>query len=220
MMGAVPKNGEDTDEKPPASRGRRPDPLKRRAIMDSASALFLQQGYAVSMDAIAAAAGVSKQTVYNAYPTKNELVAAIIEERSNAIVAPLARHDLSDLPENVLAAMARQYFSVVISPASIALSRMLIAEREKFPELIETFYRNGPHRTLARLADYLQSEHDLGRLLVPDPGLSAEAFIGILVGPRQFRAMLDPTAIPDEPEINKRIAFAVDTFLRAHRKGA
>ncbi|KAG1258263.1 hypothetical protein G6F65_015638 [Rhizopus arrhizus] len=50
-----------------AGPGRPKDLGKRAAILEAAKALFIEQGYTgVSMDAIAAQAGVSKLTVPNA----------------------------------------------------------------------------------------------------------------------------------------------------------
>lgn len=54
---------------------------KRAAILDAAVAEFRQAGYeATSMDRIAEAAGVSKRTVYNHFPSKEALFAQILEK--------------------------------------------------------------------------------------------------------------------------------------------
>ena len=52
---------------------------KARAILDAAGALFLDEGYpAVSMDAVARRAGVSKATLYAHFESKEALFAAIV----------------------------------------------------------------------------------------------------------------------------------------------
>ena len=61
-----------------AKRGRRPDPAKDAAILDAANALFLERGYTASVDDIAAAAGVSKQTVYARFASKEDLFEAVV----------------------------------------------------------------------------------------------------------------------------------------------
>ena len=62
---------------------------KREAIIQAAIAEFRTNGFEVtSMDKIAATAGVSKRTVYNHFPSKDELFAAILRqlwERSTAL---------------------------------------------------------------------------------------------------------------------------------------
>src|SRR6266481_1951833 len=60
--------------------GRVLDPAKRAAILDGARAVFMRQGFAQgSMDAVAAEAGVGKQTIYRHFRSKEELVEALVE---------------------------------------------------------------------------------------------------------------------------------------------
>jgi len=72
-----------------SKRGRRPDPAKDAAILDAASALFLDRGYSVSIDDIAAAAGVSKQTVYARFASKEELFEAVVRSGADQLVGAL-----------------------------------------------------------------------------------------------------------------------------------
>src|ERR1700761_3943858 len=66
---------------------------KRRAITAAATALFLRDGYRdTSMDAVAAQAAVSKQTVYKQFADKEQLFRAVVLEvtaNSAAIIAAL-----------------------------------------------------------------------------------------------------------------------------------
>src|SRR5690606_22208157 len=60
--------------RPAASPGRPKDLAKRAAILQAAERMFLQHGFeGVSMDQIAAAAGVSKLTVYSHFGDKDAL---------------------------------------------------------------------------------------------------------------------------------------------------
>src|ERR1700753_2910698 len=57
----------------------------RRAIVDAATALFLKNGYlGTNMDAVAAQAAVSKQTVYKHFSDKETLFVAIVTGLTNA----------------------------------------------------------------------------------------------------------------------------------------
>jgi AcrR family transcriptional regulator len=63
----------------PASPGRPRDPRRDEAIRDAVLALLADVGYErMSVDAIAAAAGVSKPTIYRRWPGKHALVADAI----------------------------------------------------------------------------------------------------------------------------------------------
>jgi len=202
-----------------SGRGRRPDPRKRDAIVEAARQLFLQQGYGASMDAIAEAAGVSKQTIYNAFSSKEELFAAIIGEAAEAITAPLADGRAErQTPEEVLRDFAQHLFAVVLSPRALALWRVLVAQRGQFPDMGEAFYRAGPGVTHARLARYLARQAELGRLAVEDASVAAEHFVGMLNGKRHLQRLLGIEEVRTPAELERHIHLTVAAFLRAYAR--
>ena len=85
---------------------------KRQQITDAARALFLAQGYArTSMDAITAEAGVSKQTLYAYFDSKDDLLKAIVLDVQSAIPAPPALnapHNRGELRTALIAFGERQ----------------------------------------------------------------------------------------------------------------
>jgi AcrR family transcriptional regulator len=77
----------------------RTDPVDTR-ILDAAEHLFYSRGIqSVGVDAVAAAARVSKRTLYRHYPSKDRLVAAYLQRRANALL-PV---DVDDPRERILA---------------------------------------------------------------------------------------------------------------------
>src|SRR3712207_4546724 len=52
----------------------------RRRILDAARQVFAEHGLAVGVDAVARAAGVGVGTIYRRFPTKQDLLAAVIED--------------------------------------------------------------------------------------------------------------------------------------------
>ncbi len=71
-----------------AAQGRALSDKKRFAILRGAKAVFLKEGFGgASMDQVAAAAGVSKMTVYRHFGSKEELFAGVITESCQRIVA-------------------------------------------------------------------------------------------------------------------------------------
>src|SRR3546814_4544282 len=82
---------------------------KHRAIQQAGTEIFLELGYeAATMDHIAAKAGVSKQTVYNHFQSKDGLFKATIADLTSALMAPLVVRDLpSSPPERLLRSLAR-----------------------------------------------------------------------------------------------------------------
>lgn len=72
------------------ARRRLKKPERRRLIEDAASALFAQRGYAETrLDDIAAAAGVTKQLLYQHFPSKKALHIALLEKHRDGILTRL-----------------------------------------------------------------------------------------------------------------------------------
>jgi TetR/AcrR family transcriptional regulator, mexJK operon transcriptional repressor len=186
---------------------------KHDAIVDAARRVFLREGYSASMDLVAAEAGVSKQTVYNHFGSKEGLFRAIVDDLSSELLDVLLERD--GAPAVTLETFARRFLKMLLAPSSLALHRMLVAEAPRFPDLAREIYIGGPARAASQLALYLAEENRKGTLAVADPALAAEQFFGALVGHLQLRALLSPREAPSEAEIERAVAHAVRGFLRA-----
>ena len=113
-----------------------PEEARRHALTEAAAAIFIRDGYAAaSMDRVAAAADVSKRTVYNHFPSKEELFEAILLlmwERSQSPdeLAYTPAHPLRDQLLELLAQKMR-----LLNDASfIDLSRVAMADMMHTPE--------------------------------------------------------------------------------------
>lgn len=188
---------------------------KRRAIQQAGTDVFLEFGYgAATMDMIAARAGVSKQTVYNHFQSKDRLFKATIADLTAALTAPLnLREPAGSTPERLLRSLGQRFLSLMLQPTSLALYRLIVSESARFPELGIEIYAAGAGQMQARLADYLAWETQNGRLSVDDPRLAAEQFVSMLAGRLQLRALLGVGALPDEAELERRAAHTVSCFL-------
>jgi AcrR family transcriptional regulator len=92
---------------------------KRDALLDTAEGLFARHGYrAVGIDAVLAAAGVAKMTLYKHFRSKEELIVAVLERRGNAIAGGLAERIAAapDHPEARLLAVFDWLEQAVRSP--------------------------------------------------------------------------------------------------------
>ena len=76
----------DTPERPLRADAER----NRRRILAAAAEVFADRGLDVSLDDIAAAAGVGVGTVYRRFPNKDSLIDALFEEKMGRVIA-LAR---------------------------------------------------------------------------------------------------------------------------------
>jgi len=202
---------EGTDE------GEVPSP-KRDAIIAAATRVFLANGYgAASMDAIAAEAGVAKQTVYSHFGSKEALFEAIVSCKCEDLMRPALDADaVTGGPGEVLTATARAFLETVLAPDNTTLYRMLIGESTRFPALAEAFYRVGPRHAADGLADYLAEVDRRGGLRVPEPTRSAELFFAMLRGDLYMRRLLDLESRASAAEIEDTVDRAVAAFLAGH----
>jgi AcrR family transcriptional regulator len=212
MTSAAP--GQATDE-------RRSD-RKRRAVIDAATAAFLDLGYrGTSMDAVAAAAGVSKQTVYQHFGDKQrlfrELIAATVEAASDPVHDEVRRLADSGRLDDDLRDLARRLLTLVLQPTMMRLRRLVIAETRQFPDLGRVFYDLGPGCTIAALADTFAELTRQGRLNAPDARLAATQFNWLVMSAPLNQAMLlGHDDAPTTREINKWADSGVGTFLAAY----
>jgi AcrR family transcriptional regulator len=189
---------------------------KREAILDAARQVFLEVGFgATSMDAIATAAKVSKQTVYNHFGSKEELFAAMIRSACDRMLAALNQAARSGNPEETLRAVARQFMDKLFTRDRLALYRILMAESARFPELSSIFYECGPKVTRQYLADYLTEQTVRGSMRVDNPAIAAEQFIGMLNG-CHFKAQLGVEPAPSREVIDAYIESSVSLMMRAY----
>jgi AcrR family transcriptional regulator len=192
------------------------DVAKSEAILQAAVDVMAARGIAAPMEEIARRAGVSKQTIYNHYGSKDELVRVIAARRAAEITAALDAPDALEDPGGALAAYARVLLRVLLEPRSAAMFRMAMLGAEAMPEISRAIFEAGPRASRRRLADFLAAETKAGRLACPDPAEAAEFFGGMVVSTRQMAVMLGvPQALSDEA-LDRIATEATARFLRAY----
>ena len=122
------------------SRGGRPrDPSRDGVIRAAILRLLAEVGYgALTMDAVAAEAGVGKATIYRRWRTKHDLVVDTISDINRAIAVP---PDTGSMETDARALMDL-VVTTVQSPAGAAI-RSLLPAMQYQPALVEAF-RKGP----------------------------------------------------------------------------
>jgi len=103
----------------PATRPHLDRDLKRKQIMDAAEQLFLRHGYeATAMAAIAARAGVANNAVYWYFPSKDDLLAAVLQRRQERALAELPEPP-TDTPDAQILALLAQLDQVAKLTATV-----------------------------------------------------------------------------------------------------
>jgi AcrR family transcriptional regulator len=191
------------------------DVRKSEAILDAASEVMAERGLAATVEEIARRAGVSKQTVYNHFGGREEIVRALSERRSGLVTAALALPGAVDDPETALRGFARGLLQAAVTPRYLEVMRLTVLHAAEHPDLAQIIFEAGPRASRRRLAEFLEEEHRRGRLDVPDPALAAEFFAGMVLGSLQLQGLLGLGA-PDEAEADRRAAEAGAAFMRAY----
>ena len=196
--------------------GRPVSEAKRKAIVDAAIASFFDLGYAAtSIEQVAAAAGVSKVTVYNHFTDKRGLFTAAVEQECERIrslfTVPMLpngtlRERLAEIGKAMVAFLSR--------PEMVQFERRIAAEIELDPAIGATFLAAGPHRMKKAFAALLTSLNATGEISVEDPELAAEQFAAMCKGMGDLERRFGMPR--DEKRDEQRIAAAVEVFCRAY----
>ena len=192
------------------------DLAKGEAILDAAIGVLAERGLSASMEEIARRARVSKQTIYNHYGSKAELIAALVDRRVTDITAPLEMPGADEHPEEALAGFARIMLQALVNPRATALMRLYIQGAGEAPEVARAVFEAGPKASRARLAAFLTRETAAGRLAADDPAQAAEFFGGMVAGTYQLAELLGVDRGLTEPQIDHIAAEAARRFLRAY----
>jgi TetR/AcrR family transcriptional regulator, mexJK operon transcriptional repressor len=197
---------------------------KRTAIVEAARAQFLAHGFAgTTMDQVAAAAQVSKQTVYKQFTDKAGLFTAVFEaaiaeaeavgqERLDRLVEV---DDLEGLEEELFL-FARDHLATVLQPHLIQLRRMVIAESGRFPVLAERWHEAAPIRGHVLLGEAIEQLHERGLLHAPSPLTAAEHLNYLILAAPMERAMFTGSGAPVGTRARHAAEEAVRVFLAAY----
>ncbi|WP_017297042.1 TetR/AcrR family transcriptional regulator [Nodosilinea nodulosa] len=193
--------------------------LKREQILQGALQMFLQEGFeGTSMDRVAAAAGVSKITIYKHFQDKEGVFKALVErvtaQRFQTVFGNLS---FADDPEVVLRHLAHNLLDMMaIDEEYIAFLRLIIGESGRFPELAQLFIRALPQKVWALLGNYFAAHPELH---LSDPEATARIFMGALMSYVLTQKILHGQAIaPMSPDL--MIDCLIDTLIQPPCQGS
>ncbi|AAK25678.1 TetR/AcrR family transcriptional regulator [Caulobacter vibrioides] len=192
------------------------DVAKTEAILDAAVEVIGERGLAAPMSAIARHAGVSKQTVYNHYGSKAELMRALMQRRVESITASLREPGAVDNPTEALEAYARSVLETMITTKSYSMMRVIILGSGEMPDIAQEVFEAGPQNARRQLAAFLETETRLGRMKVEDFDQAAEFFSGMVMGHSQLRALLRLPSEKSQEQFGRLAREAAERFMRAY----
>lgn len=194
---------------------------KRRAIVEAATALFLQHGYpGTSMDQIAAAAAVSKPTVYRFFADKErlftEIVLGTLDQAGQPFRARLAALARTGQLTGDLRQLARDYLATVVQPPVLQLRRLVIGASPYLPDVARTYYERAPEQTMHALAGCFEQLAGRGLLRISDPAAAAAHFAFLVLGRALDKSLFCGDAAFTAAELSAQADAGVAAFLAAY----
>jgi TetR/AcrR family transcriptional repressor of mexJK operon len=212
-----------TDDQPPSSdqkrsAGRPKDMAKRNAMMDAAACLFFRNGLeAVTMEAVAREAGVSKVTVYGHFTSKEALFGSVVRRETATIRQGLEQlPDTHDAVRQSLIEVGIGTVRFLLEPHVLAVERVMSQQGEQHPKLLQAFFEAGPWAISQWLREKLEGLASAGHLTLPAPALAADQLCSMWQGMLTKEVRMGVRPPPTDDELKRQITSAVDVFLMAY----
>ncbi|TXC65823.1 TetR/AcrR family transcriptional regulator [Piscinibacter aquaticus] len=127
----------------PTRRASAAKEARPQELIDAALELFAEKGFAATRsEEVAARAGVAKGTLYLYYPSKEELLKAVISQRLSSEIVAVTEYAnaFQGSCEALLRDVFTEWWSRVFDSPTSAVFKLVITEVRNFPE-IAAFYR-------------------------------------------------------------------------------
>jgi AcrR family transcriptional regulator len=178
----------------------------QRAVLEAADDLLVERGFAgLTIEGIAARAGVAKQTIYRWWPSKSEI---LLDALASDEAEDLAPPDSGDLGQDLRGHLARLAQFLTSTDAG-AVFRAL-AGQAQHDEAVAARLR-ADHLSQQRSRDRLPLLRAAGRGDLP-AGTDIELAVAQLVGPVYYRVL-----VTGEPVTSEFTDQLVDAFLAQFR---
>lgn len=188
---------------------------RQQELLEKALDMFLKKGYTqTTLDDIAAAMRMTKRTIYTAYGGKEALFKSAVGRAIELNRTPLEELQAleSDDLEVTLRKVAHMRVEKLLSPEGVRLQRIVNAESYRFPELIQTVYRDSTGPTVEFLTQLLSQHAANGDIGIDNPEACAGIFLSMAVG-TPARAVLAGTVPHISISQQQHIDYCVHLFL-------
>lgn len=191
-----------------------------RTILLAAKRLFLASGFeGVNLEQVGQEAGVTRQTVYNLFGSKEAVFRAMVELHWDAIAKDSKTVLSADLdvtlgPSAVLHDFGETIVRFIDETEQIAFTRLVISESHQRAWIAEDLYRLGKRPLLDSFVVCLRRLDEAGSIVCAHPLIAAHQFFGMIqemiIWPH---VMAIGPAVDDLPPARIVVEEAVLTFL-------
>lgn len=199
-------------------RGRpqvRCDEDTKAVIIAAANDQFKNTGYAsASISTIAQTAGVSTKTLYRLFPAKADLFSELIAAKISRYFLGLDEKNLASLGvHDGLERLLLAYGRLTLSTDTIAITRLVLGESDRFPEIAKVFYEQAITRTSIAMENWLSMQSERGLITLPDPAMATGMLRGMMVMEPQRAVMLGQMVDISDERIVERSRICASLFL-------
>jgi len=183
--------------------------------LESARKVFYEFGFdGATGDMIAAAASVSKRTLYARFENKARIFEAVILDEIETQVRALVPTVDETLPiRRKLEAVAEAFLNWLLTDRVAAMERVVIAQAVRFPALAATIHDCGYQRAVQWVASILAFATAKGEIEIDDPVFAAEQFVTVVVIAPMRRAALGLIPARYDDFARERMSRSIRLFL-------
>jgi AcrR family transcriptional regulator len=189
---------------------------KEQEVLDVATEYFLKHGYrGASINAMARSSGISKESIYRYFNSKQQLFEAVIGRELIEYRRNLQRLDFTLRSMDLRAALitvAETMLGIITTDRTLALRRLIFDEATRSPDVGRHYYKIGPDQAYRVLENILESHPHRSDFDIP---ALARNFAALLAWRVMLERQCAVRAQPTPEEIAVLAAATVDDFMKA-----
>jgi len=191
---------------------------KRQTILKVAAQVFQEFGFeGTRMSEICARLGGSKATLYNYFPSKDELFFEVLYASAESEVQAV-EHTLDHASDDIGASIrhfGERFLTFLYSP-KIRAERHLAISQSGRTNLGRIVYERGVMRTQKLVRDFLESAMKRGKLKKADPSVAARHLLSLIESELLASFLFQQLGNVSEDDIKAMTERGVDVFMAAY----
>ena len=192
---------------------------KEQEVLDVATEYFLQHGFrGASINAMARSSGISKESIYRYFSSKQQLFEAVIGRELIEYRRSLHRLDATLRSMELrpaLITIAETILGIITTDRTQALRRLIFDEATRSPEVGQHYYKIGPAQAYEVIESVLESHPHESDFDIPT---LARHFTGLLSWRVTLERQCAVRGEPTQEEIARLSVALVDDFMKAFLK--
>lgn len=193
---------------------------KKEAILEIASAAFLQHGYqGASVNEMSRRSGISKETIYRYFNNKKELFAAVLDRELDTYqrgIQELGEIDQGMDVRDVLMRVGSMLLKLLLQKRTMALRLLVFNASQRQPEIGQLYNERGPRRAMTALEHYFTELARQGKSGRIPPRDTTEDFMALILHRVVLQYELNLEDKLAHEDIEAYVSSIVDRFLITH----